>query len=56
MTTELVMPWGRHIGKVLSDLPSSYLGWLAEECHDEDICEAADEEYQWRTDHSAHFE
>ena len=50
------MPWGKHRGKFIDDLPSSYLRWLAENCDDDAICEAADEEYTWRTDHNAHRE
>ena len=52
----MIMPWGKHKGKPIDELPSSYLKWLAEECDDDDICEAADEEYCWRSDHKAHFE
>jgi len=50
------MPRGKHKGKDIEDLPSSYLKWLAGEYDDEDICEAADKEYRWRTDHNAHRE
>lgn len=42
------MPFGKHKGKEIKDLPSSYLKWLAENCEDEKICNEADEEYQWR--------
>lgn len=52
----LRMPFGKHKGKLVTDLPSSYLKWLAEECENDEICEAADEEYRWRTDNHAHFE
>jgi Putative quorum-sensing-regulated virulence factor len=45
------MPWGKHAGKEIEDLPTDYLKWLAENCDDEDICEAADEEYRYRKDH-----
>ena len=50
------MPFGKHKGTMISDLPSSYLKWLAENCEDETVCEAADAEYRWRTDNNAHFE
>jgi hypothetical protein len=50
------MPFGKHKGTRIGDLPSSYLHWLAENCENEDICAAADEEYRWRTDNNAHFE
>lgn len=44
------MPWGKHKDEEIEDLPSDYLKWLAENCEDDDICEAADEEYRWRKD------
>lgn len=48
MADELIMPFGKYHGVAISDLPSSYLRWLAENCRDETICEAADEEYTFR--------
>jgi hypothetical protein len=56
MDSDLVMPFGKHRGTRIGDLPSSYLKWLAETCDKDDICEAADAEYNWRTDHSEHWE
>lgn len=50
------MPFGKHRGQPISELPSSYLRWLAENCRDETICEAADEEYRYRDDHRCHTE
>lgn len=52
----MIMPWGKHKGEDLEDIPSSYLKWLAENCEDEEICSAADDEYSWRTDHGKHKE
>lgn len=52
----MVMPFGKYKGQLISELPSSYLHWLAENCDKEDICKAADEEYNYRTDHDAHWE
>lgn len=49
------MPWGKHKGQDINSLPSDYLKWLAGECHDEDIAEAADLECQWREDFQEHF-
>lgn len=49
------MPFGKYIGQDLEDIPSSYLRWLAENCDDDEICEAADEEYQWREANRKHF-
>lgn len=28
----VLMPWGKHRGKSLSDVPGSYLFWVLEEC------------------------
>jgi len=50
------MPFGKHKGEIIEGLPSSYLRWLAEECDMEDIAEAADREYQWRSDHGDHWD
>lgn len=47
----MLMPWGKHRGQDIEDLPTDYLKWLAENCDDDDVCEAADEEYRWRLDH-----
>jgi len=52
----MIMPWGKHKGEEIDDLPSSYLRWLAESCDDDQICEAADIEYRWRSDHQEHSE
>lgn len=53
---DTIMPFGKHKGTRIGDLPSSYLRWLAENCERDDICTAADEEYRWRTDNNAHQE
>jgi len=52
----MIMPWGKHKGEDIEDLPSGYLKWLAENCDDNNICDTADEEYRYRSDHKAHFE
>jgi hypothetical protein len=49
------MPWGKFQGEDIEDIPSGYLKWLAENCEDDLICIAADEEYRWRTDNNEHF-
>ena len=51
----MYMPWGAHRGKTIKEIPSGYLKWLAENCEDEEICCAADEEYRNRTDNDSHF-
>ena len=49
------MPWGAFKGEEIEDIPSGYLKWLAENCEDDEICTAADEEYRWRSDCGSHF-
>jgi len=49
------MPWGKYKGKDLEEIPSGYLKWLAENCEDYEIAQAADEEFRWRTDWNKHF-
>jgi len=42
------MPHGKFKGKEMHEIPSGYLRWLARNFDDEDICMAADEEYEQR--------
>lgn len=48
------MPYGKHKGTRICDLPTSYVKWLAETIsedkseRDRNICLAADKEYQQR--------
>lgn len=44
----MLMPWGKYEGEDIEDLPDGYLKWLAQNCEDEDIREAADEEFLFR--------
>ncbi len=55
MDNNLIMPWGKHENKRIDEIPSGYLKWLAENCDDEEICCAADQEYTWRNKNSEHF-
>ena len=52
----VVVHFGKHQGKMLCDIPSGYLKWLAENCDFEDICEAADVEHSFRSKFNNHFE
>lgn len=54
--SDFIMSWGKFKGKSMEDIPSSYLKWLAEKSDDEDVCEAADAEYEWRTEWDKHWE
>uniref|UniRef100_A0A6M3LCY2 Putative quorum-sensing-regulated virulence factor n=1 Tax=viral metagenome TaxID=1070528 RepID=A0A6M3LCY2_9ZZZZ len=53
------MPWGKHQGECVGQVPSSYLRWILNEV-DEDkwpkLVEAADRELSWRDEHNQHFE
>lgn len=53
--SDTIMPYGVHKGKTMNDIPSDYLKWVAENFDDEDICCAADEEYQSREHYNAHW-
>lgn len=48
------MPWGKHKGKDIEDVPSDYLRWLAENCDNERIAIAADEEWDFREKTNSH--
>ena len=50
------MPWGKFRGKYIYGLPSSYLKWLAANCDDDNIAEAADQEWNFREHYNYHFE
>jgi hypothetical protein len=57
MTTEIDrMPFGTHIGKLIVDIPSDYLLWVAEYVEQEDICKACDTEWNFREKFNSHFE
>jgi len=54
------MPYGNHKDEEIEDLPSDYLGWIAENWDensiiDEEICRLADEEFQYRTKYNCHW-
>lgn len=57
----LKMPYGKFKGQEIVSLPSSYLLWLAEHIDErsernEDICLAADKEWQFREKRGCHIE
>lgn len=50
------MKFGKHAGKRISDLPTSYLKWISENWNEDTkegkvICHLADIEYQFRLKH-----
>jgi hypothetical protein len=49
------MPFGKHKGEDLEDIPSDYLKWLIFNCEDELVQEEAEKEYNWRSDWNKHF-
>lgn len=51
-----IMPFGKHRGKPIVDIPSSYLLWAAENMEQEDVCQACDTEWQFREKNNIHFE
>jgi len=50
------MPFGKHKGEEIEDLPSSYIKWLTENMEDEEIRLEAGQEYQYREDYTYHHE
>lgn len=50
-----IMPFGKHKGKLICDIPSDYLRWAAREIDDEEIAEACSNEYEYRDRHNVHF-
>ena len=57
MERELTMPGGIHVGKRISELPSSYLKYVAENWNEKNdfdrrVIKAADDEYQFRKHHN----
>lgn len=49
------MPWGKHKGEDIEDIPSDYLRWLAENCDNERIAETADAEWDFREKTNTHI-
>lgn len=52
---EMVLPFGKHKGKSIEDLPTSYLTWLAENVSTKDelgaaVVESAEQELKFRED------
>jgi hypothetical protein len=43
-------------GKMLGELPSSFVKWVAENCREKFLCESADKEWQHREKYNCHFE
>lgn len=42
------MPFGKHKGKLIEDLPNDILKWYAENLSQDWLATLCDEEYQWR--------
>lgn len=55
MSSDFVMPWGKYKNKTMEEIPSGYLKWLAENAKDDDVAEAADTEYNWRSEWKRHW-
>lgn len=54
------MPCGVHKDKEIEELPSDYIEWVAKTWEEKDprnkaLCEAADQEFQFRTKYNSHF-
>ena len=53
---DFAMPWGKFKGKLLCDIPSSYLKWLSENSKNDYIATAADQEWNFRERMNKHWE
>ena len=54
--SDLVIPFGKHRGKLICDLDSGYLKWLATNCDwNDEVCAAADAEYNFREQYRTHI-
>ena len=47
---------GKYEGKIISDIPSKYLLWLARNCYNDSISTAADLVWQYRERFNLHWE
>lgn len=53
---DMILTFGKHAGKSISDIPSDYLRWLfTESTTNDEVQEAAEAEYQFREQHRTHF-
>jgi hypothetical protein len=47
---DTIMPWGKHRGESMSEVPLGYLGWIVENVdNDEDVRDVARTWLHWRT-------
>ena len=51
----IIMPYGKFKGKLLDDIPSKYLKWVAENYENEIVAVAADVVWNWREEMNAHL-
>jgi len=52
----VTIPFGRYQGRQINDIPSNYLKWIIDNVENNDeLVEAATEEYQFRNDYRNHF-
>lgn len=43
-----LMPWGKHKGELIENIPTAYLEWLLENTEDHTIIEEAEQELDFR--------
>jgi len=55
MSNDIIMPYGAFKGRMMHEIPSGYLKWIAENIDDEAICCAADDEFQHRDHYGTHW-
>jgi hypothetical protein len=52
----MLITFGKHTGKEIDDVPSSYLDWIVNNHDDDELVTAAEEELQYRNTHHCHIE
>ena len=54
--SEIRIPYGKFKDYIMEDIPSGYLKYIAENFDQEDLCFAADTEWQEREKFNTHWE
>ena len=53
--SNVIMTYGAYAHKSMEEIPSNYLKWVSENWDDEDIRDAAEKEYEFRSLWKTHF-
>jgi hypothetical protein len=53
--SDTIIHFGKYSGKTIEEIPSGYLKWLIDNCTIDEICEAAEQEYEYRSAWNKHW-